>query len=101
LKLPVLVEHYLEHKSTDKSLSFLDFLALHYNQAFDHDSTDSKLPFKSQETNCSINIIATLSPNFVLSISKTDNYAEKQKSVYHKNHFIASVISTIWQPPRV
>jgi len=51
LKFPLLIQHYLQHKQKDSSLSFLEFVKLHY-AAKDHpndndDNEDSKLPFKS------------------------------------------------------
>jgi hypothetical protein len=100
LKLPVLFEHYLEHKTKNSELSFFDFMALHYNQEFDHDKNDHKLPFKGHETCVSSIFIATIAPVFVLSITKPDYYDEKQIITFRNNHFHSSVISSIWQPPR-
>ena len=50
LKLPVLCQHYNEHKETNKNLDVLDFLAMHYLgddlNDNDHDK-DMQLPFKN------------------------------------------------------
>jgi len=59
LKLPVLLKHFQVHKKQDKSLSLLDFLALHYSQ--DHpidndDSEDNQLPFKNFEATSHVDL---------------------------------------------
>lgn len=100
LKLPILIEHFKEHKAQNNSLSFLDFLSLHYNQEFDHDKTDNKLPFKSHSNCVSMSIVAFINSPFIIHLSKTTFFEPKTLSVYHKVIFKSSVISTIWQPPR-
>ena len=50
LKIPQLIYHFNEHQKLNSSLSFNDFLAIHYSQPDDGDgdqSSDEKLPFKS------------------------------------------------------
>lgn len=50
-KLPVLVEHFKEHKLRDAEITFIDFLAMHYwgkDIDDDDDSRDKQLPFKDQ-----------------------------------------------------
>lgn len=51
-KLPILIEHYEEHKSKNQQLSFIDFLKLHYESdhlmghPLNHDyEQDQRLPF--------------------------------------------------------
>jgi len=49
-RLPLLLEHYGQHRSNDPDISFLDFLKIHYsgNHPNDNDdSDDNELPFKS------------------------------------------------------
>ena len=46
LRLPLLVEHYQEHKAKVNSLSFWEFLVLHYQSDVAHDDRDNRLPFK-------------------------------------------------------
>lgn len=50
IRLPLLLEHYGQHRSSDPGLSLLDFLKIHYSG--DHpndndDNDDNELPFKS------------------------------------------------------
>ncbi|WP_157278683.1 hypothetical protein [Olivibacter sitiensis] len=48
-KLPILFEHYKEHKSKDDRIGFVDFLSMHYwgdDLDDDDDDRDMQLPFK-------------------------------------------------------
>ncbi len=50
LKVPILFEHFTEHKEIDRSISILRFLVHHYSseEHFDDDhDRDMQLPFKS------------------------------------------------------
>lgn len=50
VKLPVLVQHYQEHRQRDESVSLLDFLSMHYwgKDIDDNDQEkDNELPFKA------------------------------------------------------
>jgi hypothetical protein len=56
-KLPSLIAHYLHHRQEDKSITFFDFLRIHYseNHPLDNDDEeDNQLPFKSDGTICHI-----------------------------------------------
>lgn len=48
MHVPDLITHYQEHKQEDPSIAFLDFLAMHYEQAghVDTDGTHEQLPFQ-------------------------------------------------------
>ena len=51
LRFPLLIQHYFQHKQKDSSLSFIEFVKLHYS-VNDHpndndDNEDNRLPFKS------------------------------------------------------
>lgn len=53
-RLPLLWEHYSEHQVEKDSLSFLEFLEMHYSTAQagqEHSQEDQNLPFKSHECN--------------------------------------------------
>ncbi|MBI5373628.1 MAG: hypothetical protein HZA79_16510 [Sphingobacteriales bacterium] len=52
LKLPLLLEHYREHRHSDPALSLLAFLQLHYSTGHpldNDDEDDNELPFKATE----------------------------------------------------
>jgi hypothetical protein len=101
LKLPILIEHYLEHKAQNNQLSLLDFLALHYNQSFDHDKNDHKLPFKSKECNTSANVLAHFEPALTFIAIKQADFTIKIYSVFYKVPFTSAGFSKIWQPPKI
>lgn len=50
LKLPVLLEHYLEHRAEAPEMGFGEYLKLHYFSGIEYDADyarDMQLPFKS------------------------------------------------------
>lgn len=50
LKLPILVEHYLEHRAEAPEMGFWEYLELHYFNGIEYDADyarDMQLPFKS------------------------------------------------------
>ena len=48
LKFPKLIDHFLQHRSQNNTLGFIDFLEMHYCTDSDvaADKDDMKLPFK-------------------------------------------------------
>ena len=104
LKLPLLAEHFSEHKSLNKGTTFWDFLVMHYTnndiEYADHDE-DMRLPFKSHEGSVHSIVLsfihnpfsqATIKPSVVVNLKE---YKPKEdiffNSTYHSN---------IWQPPK-
>ena len=54
LKLPVLINHYMEHLDENSNLSVYDFLKIHYADGVKYDedyNVDMKLPFKNIVSN--------------------------------------------------
>lgn len=97
-KLPSLIEHFEYHQAKeDKSISFFDFLSMHYNDASeDNDESHNELPFHNHE-HCaggvlmfSINYL-----NFSFIQPKVSFFfnAPKIKSL------TSSYFANIWQPP--
>jgi hypothetical protein len=102
LKLPVLFEHFTEHKALNSSITFLDFLAIHYagcdKPDADHER-DMQLPFKSHDGCSHGNIIAFI-PNFSGFILKP-NLGETKQLTLKEDMFVSSEpIASIWQPPK-
>jgi len=102
-KLPVLIDHFYNHKEEDKSINLWTFLCMHYAHGDVNDSDrdeDMKLPFKSID-NSSFSAI-TLIPNnnfdlVTIKLKKED----KVKNNFYRNCFISSSHSSIWQPPKI
>ena len=103
LKLPVIFQHFLEHKSENKQISFLQFLDIHYMHGNpndkDHDR-DMQLPFKT--SGCCAFSVSTSFVSLMQPIS-IENPSETMiiRHGISKIHFInSSYLSNIWQPPK-
>lgn len=103
VKLPVLIEHFSEHKKKDGNLSFWQFLCIHYSQNkmmdADHEK-DMKLPFKSHDGCISVIEIAFVSNHFDYQISKPVYDESKSYSMYTEQFLQSAYLSSIWQPPK-
>jgi hypothetical protein len=101
-KLPILFEHFSEHKTENKNITFLEFLKIHYqgNHApASDDLKDKKLPFKSQGNSFSTQIFAVL-PAF--SEIEIPLFSDNKKNIaIYKNLFVPTFkLESIWQPPK-
>ncbi|MDP4286086.1 MAG: hypothetical protein Q8891_16875 [Bacteroidota bacterium] len=104
LKLPVIFEHYKEHKNKDHSITFLKFLDIHYMHGSPQDADrdrDMQLPFKTSNE-----CIFTLSVPFI-PFYTTAVIIQQPATIQKKNPFgacnhaiLPSYYSKIWQPPR-
>ena len=102
LKLPFLIQHFLEHHADDAGKSFLTFLHEHYSIEKNDDAQHKeheKLPFKSHHP------LAAQSQVFCLSSlnfeCKPDSPIIIKEQNIHQEHFhYSSALSRIWQPPR-
>lgn len=105
VKAPMLVEHYLEHKEEDKSISLVSFLEMHYLNGFTKDADfekDMKLPFKSIGDTCYSYIVVI--PNAFVEIPQRVEISlnKNTKGVIQKSQtFISNYFSSIWQPPKI
>ncbi len=103
LKLPVIFEHYSEHKQEDKNITALEFLAIHYLHGSPKDKDydrDMQLPFKTSD-----DCISAISPAFVpLQIQQAPLESieiNTEKIFILKDQFIlSSYLANIWQPPK-
>lgn len=102
IKLPVLFQHFNEHKQLNQNLSFFGFVYDHYNSIphTDNDQErDDQLPFKN------IDMSSFLTPAIPVS---TLNYFEKAVRIIVKNdlfdytegHIPGPDSGKIWQPPK-
>ncbi|MDE3183038.1 MAG: hypothetical protein KGM16_06425 [Bacteroidota bacterium] len=103
LKLPLLIEHYEEHKEENKSLSFLGFLEMHYAQNIKPDADydkDMKLPFKGTTTSniTSVSLCVPLQQYKQNPIVYNRN--DKQQFPDFSFTYSSAFHSSIWQPPR-
>lgn len=99
LRLPILVEHFTEHKKTNGDISFWDFLVMHYKTNVTHDSHDNELPFKDPAHSFTSPTLALIIHKMVLS--ETEIISEVNHTPTYCETFIASHLSDIFQPPRL
>ena len=101
LKVPQLVAHYMHHKKLDRTISFVDFIFMHYNENdnLKSDSQHNKLPFKSHCTIAGHIIIADV--NFLTLNTHLSNFYFKKVCSKYKEVFYTSMLTeSIWQPPK-
>lgn len=99
LRLPLLLEHYGDHKNQVAEMSFLEFLVMHYETDVAHDDTDMSLPFKDCGHSLSVSIV--LLPSQKMSLSDP---AEINGSAFHSfylEHEPKLLTADIFQPPKV
>lgn len=100
-KFPKLIEHYNSHHSKNKSLSFIDFLIMHYATCDDGDTKDDwddmQLPFKT----ASIHILsnATIIPvQTIIPVVLEETHHEFSTGYY--NLIIPSTLKgSLFRPP--
>ena len=97
-RMPILVEHYVEHKQKVNDLTFWEFLVMHYETDTNHDSTDGQLPFKV--LGHSLIAISMTLPIQKINISETVLISEVNHSFNYQESYFGSSLDSIFQPPR-
>ncbi len=102
IKLPILVEHYFEHKRIDKCITLLEFIQMHYlmDESNNPDyARDMQLPFKTIEVN-SISTFVVI-PFVGFQLFKPDlnlhSTVISGRLQWHSGLFL----DHIWQPPKL
>lgn len=102
LKLPVLAEHFMEHRQLDEHLSLAGFLYMHYT---DHDLNDNdqdrdmQLPFKSHD-NCGFMNLQFLPAQIETASLHIPPVTIPNVTIYKHSDIQSSYLSAIWQPPK-
>lgn len=102
LKINILLEHFSEHQSKNKTITFLDFLYQHYktnSKDADYDK-DMKLPFKTTD-NCAQNIFISLVTNTKIEFKPLNFPIDRKTSLgFYQSFFSTTYLDSIWQPPQ-
>lgn len=102
LKLPIIFEHYQEHKLLDSSLTILKFFDIHYMHGSPLDADyarDMQLPFKAI-SHASMSVFAIPSTP-VMFPSAFPLYHKKERPIlYNSTAYSFNYHNSIWQPPR-
>jgi hypothetical protein len=102
-KLPLLVEHFVQHNEGNKHINFWDFLCEHYsnNTVKDADyDEDMKLPFKSQSHFEKNNTINSFCFEFAVYSNNLTSFIVKDFVILSEQFNNNSSINSIWQPPK-
>jgi len=102
LKIPVLIQHYTEHKAGDPSISFFDFISIHYTGIIEMDADyqrDQQLPFRT--TQCLVYSISICEFPIMEMIQHPAHVIIENKFLL-RNESNRSFLCTqdIFQPPR-
>lgn len=102
LKMPLLIEHYFDHKEENKDLTLFQYLNMHYTNPHPVDKNhekDLQLPFKSH-SDCS----SAVSGNFILSeritLERPETETKRKRGVYKNQFLFDPLLAKILQPPR-
>lgn len=95
--IPLLVEHYFEHREKVPEMSFFDFLSMHYKTDVPHDSTDMKLPFKDHST-VTTPIFGV--PEQKIAVDARQIIDSREYSIYDVSFAPSTALDAIFQPPR-
>ena len=102
LKIPLLIEHYTEHKLDNGNLSLLSFMYMHY-VGDDGDTTDEQkdqnLPFKSAHFEMQNTVVFSV---FKYELPKI--FVNNNRSVWpvmQSNSLSTIALGSLFRPPRV
>jgi hypothetical protein len=102
-KLPMLVEHYYDHRKENKNTSLVAFLTMHYQteDGTDKDAKeDSQLPFKSIECAATVAFVSLTPPSFINITAKLERPLLRSFGFYKELFLPSQYLAAIWQPPR-
>lgn len=102
LKAPLLVIHFMEHKSLNASFSCADFLVVHYftKQVKDADyDRDMQLPFKSHSDKIFSVSPALIPERSVIQINF--QIIERRSKPFLPISELLITQATLWHPPRI
>lgn len=98
-RLPILLEHFTEHKTLVADLTFWEFLKTHYESDVKHDNTDDQLPFKVPGH--SFTAISMGLPPLKISLTDATLPAKLSYTFDYKESFFSSSLQAIFQPPKL
>lgn len=103
LKIPLLVQHYFEHKAENKNITLLSFLNMHYTETVVYDddyAQDMQLPFKTHAENFCVFAVPLLpAPKFEVQIVLHGIVKQTLPLTNDPNYSFLST-QDIFQPPK-
>ncbi len=101
LKLPILVQHYFEHKAESKDISLSQFIVLHYfsgDPVDDDYARDMQLPFKTND--CLQVITSIVVPEEIVFELPFETPLIKDFPKFHNDWIESSYAKSIFRPPQ-
>jgi hypothetical protein len=98
LRLPILLEHYAEHKLKVADLSFVEFLIMHYKTDVAHDEHDNQLPFKVPGHSFTVQAMAL--PIQKIVVFESTPLATINHTFSYTEGSFSSHLEAIFQPPK-
>jgi hypothetical protein len=98
-RLPILLEHFTEHKALVADLTFWDFIKMHYESDVNHDTTDDELPFKVPGH--SFTAISIVLLPLKINLTEAVPSALLSYTFDYKESFFSSSLQAIFQPPKL
>jgi hypothetical protein len=103
LKIPIIFQHFAEHKLEDKDISFFAFLDMHYMHGSPKDKDydkDMKLPFKTSCDCISGLSTAVIPQTLSISFAKPLPTLDKKNYIILNQYIASAYLANIWQPPK-
>jgi hypothetical protein len=104
LKMPVLIQHFVEHQQKDHSISLLDFLNEHYIHQYIHDEDyqrDQQLPFRHSECCVTYATVCCESPvNTTIEFPARITESKNEFILHDEDSHSLLSVADIFQPPR-
>ncbi|RYZ30384.1 MAG: hypothetical protein EOO10_02995 [Chitinophagaceae bacterium] len=100
-KIPVLIQHYREHRQLDDTVDLLEFLSMHYwgtDRNDDDDDRDRQLPFKEFSSHLQLNLYVPTQKQVV--VATTVRYRPVRYPVLQNNLLTKPSLSSLFRPPK-
>lgn len=99
LRFPILVQHFVEHKSQVADMSFLEFLTMHYSTDQAHDDQDMRLPFKDcSHSFAGQTVVLPLHKIMLTEVTQKTTLIHSSLYLQHEPQLLAV---DIFQPPKI
>lgn len=101
LKLPILVQHYFEHRAESKDISLSQFIVLHYfsgDPVDDDYARDMQLPFKTND--CLQVITSIVVPEEIIFNVPFETIVKNSFPKFHNDWIECNYAKSIFRPPQ-
>lgn len=101
LKIPYLIEHYNSHNNemVSNSISFIDYIILHYSTSSDNTSDHQDLPFKTLDNSGNLLYVFSTFTSYQLRV--VNPLISNKTKFFYSNFFKSKLVTSIWLPPKI